>query len=370
MECLLSFEAGRGKSRRMTGPEKFHVPALDGVRGIALLIVMAAHTQPQLLRGGNIGVDLFFVLSGFLITSILLREHASTGTISIPKFYGRRALRLFPALFVMVVIVVAYTWAFLPSMLETTVANAKAVLLYYWNWYAAFEWGPQTPNYRHLWSLSVEEQFYIGWPLILLLTLDRPRIFLALLVFGIVAPAAGRIMLWERGPSLHLYFRTDLRFDNLMWGAGAAWIVFHRRSIPFMTVLGAAAFVAFLVMARFDLLSNGFLYLGGYSLIGLMGALIVASGVAATPRWLGAVLEFRPLQWTGKISYGLYLWHVPIFHVCADLPIGSLARNLVAIAATYAVAALSYYSMERYFLGLKPIGSPPTLRQRQPQPAP
>jgi len=119
---------------------------------------------------------------------------------------------------------------------------------------------------------------------------------------GIIGPTIGRLLLWKEGPSLDLYFRTDLRFDSLMWGALAAWISFNRSTIPLQKILGGCALIAFVVMSRFNLLSNGFLYLGGYCLIGVMGLYLMIAGTNSSPRWLSSALEFRPLRWTGKIS--------------------------------------------------------------------
>ncbi|MCV3240635.1 acyltransferase family protein [Mesorhizobium sp. ZC-5] len=331
--------------------------SLDGLRGIALLIVLFAHTKPQVFPGGNIGVDLFFVLSGFLITSILLAEHGKTGYISVGNFYARRALRLLPALLLVVSGVIIYTWLVQPTRLAMTLDNAKWVIFYFWNWKLAFNYEAGTWlhqwGFSHLWSLSVEEQFYIIWPFVLIVALPKPRLLMGTLIVGICAPAICRILVWESGPSLHLYFRTDLRFDNLMWGAATAWLFFKQRSVRVPPAVGWGSLIVFLVLARFNLLSNGFLYLGGYTLIGILASLII--GAAANPgsNWFKSALRFEPLRWTGEISYGLYLWHVPMFLACHRLPFDDLTRNLIAIAATYAIASLSYYGVERYFLRLK-----------------
>jgi peptidoglycan/LPS O-acetylase OafA/YrhL len=112
------------------------------------------------------------------------------------------------------------------------------------------------------------------------------------------------------------------------------------------------------VLARVNLLSNGFLYLGGYCLIGAMGFYLIIAGTNAEPRWLKAALEFRPLRWTGKISYGLYLWHVPMFYAVAKYQIDPLGKNVLALIATFVIATASYYGMEIWFLKLKPYSKP------------
>jgi peptidoglycan/LPS O-acetylase OafA/YrhL len=340
------------------------VPALDGVRGIALLIVVFAHTRPQIYPGGNIGVDLFFVLSGYLITTILVTEHMSSGAINVGRFYMRRALRLLPALFLLVACVILWTWAFDPRRLQVTLGDAMPIIFYVWNWEIALTYGnlQMQPMFQHLWSLSVEEQFYIFWPFVLIASLSkRSPYWLAptLMVAGIVGPALARLILWEPALTLPLYYRTDLRFDSLMYGAFAAWLVVNGKINPgpvgrrHLGWAGLMALVAFLVLARFNLLSNGVVYVGGYIVIcGLAASIIVAAAVGNS-RALNLVLTFQPLRWTGKISYGLYLWHVPIFKVANLLPVGPLARNLIAIAATYVIAAASFYLMEVRFLRLK-----------------
>jgi peptidoglycan/LPS O-acetylase OafA/YrhL len=149
---------------------------------LAVLIVIGAHTTPQVFPGGNIGVDLFFVLSGFLITTLLLNEPKATGSISIKNFYARRALRLLPALVLLLICSIIYSWLFDPDLLLTALVSSKSVILYYWNWYLSLDWQPQFPTFRHLWSLSVEEQFYIFWPIVLILTVSRPRLFMAIIL--------------------------------------------------------------------------------------------------------------------------------------------------------------------------------------------
>jgi peptidoglycan/LPS O-acetylase OafA/YrhL len=325
---------------------------------MALLIVIGAHTHPQIFLGGNIGVDLFFVLSGFLITTLLLNEQKTTGSISIKTFYIRRALRLLPALVLLLAAVITFSWFAHPETIPGVLASAKSVIGYYWNWYLSAGWQPQTDRLGHLWSLSVEEQFYVLWPIVLIFTAARPRVFRLILIAGISGPAIGRVLLWSGGPALDLYFRTDLRFDSLMWGALAAWLSFNRKAIPYPNSVGGIAFISYIVLACFRNLSNGFLYLGGYSLIGALGLYLIIAGTKSDSHWLKSILEFRPLKWTGKISYGLYLWHVPIFIEVSNYQLNPLASNAIALAATFAISAASYYGLEMWFLKWKPYSKP------------
>jgi peptidoglycan/LPS O-acetylase OafA/YrhL len=147
-----------------------------------------------------------------------------------------------------------------------------------------------------------------------------------------------------------------------MWGALAAWLSFNRYVIPLPKIIGGCALIAFVVLARIDLLSGGFLYLGGYCLIGAMGFYLIIAGTKAEPRWLKAALEFRPLRWTGKISYGLYLWHVPMFYAAKDYQFDPLWKNALALVLTFIISTVSYYGMEMWFLKWKPYSKPHALR--------
>lgn len=348
-----------------SSPHVRHIPALDGIRAIAILLVFAVHTSPPLLPGGRLGVDLFFVLSGFLITTILLDEHRRRGSIHIGYFYMRRALRLFPAMLSVAIFVTLYVWlTSTPEQLALTLHNLQGIVFYYFNWQmvAAF------PNYlnhqwmfSHLWSLSVEEQFYIVWPFVILCLLRlrfSTTLFFLVLIAGITIPAVARAILWSQKHSLVWYFRTELRFDELMWGALTAMIVHlgitpsehHRAKFSYATV---AALLGLLFVSSFEGLNNGLMYLGGFSLVGFLSAVLIYGSVCCLPPGLKPILEYPALRWIGKISYGLYLWHWTIIRLVADLKLSPLASMLLEFSATFAVATLSFHFMERPILGLK-----------------
>lgn len=200
--------------------------------------MLFCHGSPSYqLHGGHIGVDLFFVQSGFLITSILLNEWRDTGGISIPHFYLRRACRLLPAAYS--VLLFATLFAPLvqdPAELQGYGKDALAVLFYVFNWrlvdlYASGIGIFHNHLLSHYWSLSVEEQFYVIWPALLLVLLrlraSKPTM-IALFAVGIMAPAIGRAFLWRSGSSLEIYFRSDLRMDGLVWGAMLAYLAHHK----------------------------------------------------------------------------------------------------------------------------------------------
>jgi peptidoglycan/LPS O-acetylase OafA/YrhL len=360
----------RGKDERtaMRQTDHWRVPALDGLRGIAVLTVLLYHAPIFGLVGGNIGVDLFFVLSGFLITSILLNEWRARGTISISLFYLRRALRLFPAAFLVLLFAMIFARFVQPSSeLEGSGKDALAVLFYVFNWRLEWLYSNEIGNSHnhmlsHFWSLSVEEQFYLIWPG-LLLTLLRLKaskpLMLAFFAAGILAPAAGRLMLWHAGPSLELYFRTDLRVDALMWGAMLAWLA-HNEMISadvrlrrFAGLAGFAALCAFFYMAKYELLSGGFFYRWGFLLVGLSSVLMIWCATAMPASIFSRCLSIGWLRWTGRISYGLYLWHVPVFILCGALQVGGVLGFSLGAFLTILIAAVSYEFFEMPFLRLK-----------------
>lgn len=347
-----------------------HYPALDGVRGIAILMVLLAHTHPKFLDSGFIGVDLFFVLSGFLITSILLGEYLALGSISLSRFYIRRALRLFPALFAMVTVITLYTAIFHRDELMMTMENGRAIIFYYWNWilYANYQQNGWTYQwvFGHLWSLSVEEQFYIVWPCVLLLAMSRKLLLPLILAFGICTPAIARLFL--DAPSFNLYFRTDLHCDGLVWGAlGACIVALHwlpksdhiARILPVAGTLGLAGFI---FASFFELFWSGFAFFGGWSLLDCLAMIAIVSLVVAPLPVFKAAMNFSPLRWTGRISYGLYIWHLPVFFYCRNLPVNEPSQSLIAIVLSYTIATISFYGMERYFLRLKDRFSAATIQ--------
>jgi peptidoglycan/LPS O-acetylase OafA/YrhL len=340
-------------------------PALDGVRAIAILMVLLVHTgaflipgpDDHVLPGGALGVDLFFVLSGFLITSLLLERRGERHPIA--SFYLRRALRLLPA--VVVLLVGTAVIALAEGEPARTVANTfAAVLTYTTNW-ALLAGVSIERHLTHLWSLAIEEQFYAVWPLVLLgvLATARGRTQLLWLTLGLaLASAVWRAALWESGHGWErLYLRTDVRADSLLIGAALAQLPWRRVaavSTRWRTVAGGAALVALLAAAETLKASSAVLYLGGYSVVAILAAVLIAAvlpGGGALATTLGAA----PAVAVGRLSYSLYLWHFPIFIVVGEHTGGwaTAPRVVVAWALTFAVAAASYRLVERPALTLK-----------------
>jgi peptidoglycan/LPS O-acetylase OafA/YrhL len=304
-----------------------------------------------------LGVDVFFVLSGFLITGLLLAERARTNRIRFGQFYARRALRLFPALFVLLAVHLVYAYATgLPWGLEKS--GVLSIALYYSNWHLA-----QTlrvpGDLGALWSLAVEEQFYLVWPLVLvgLLALRRTRYVVAFLVAGIVLVAVHRAQMWRSGVYwLVPYVRTDTRADSLLVGALLA-VVWHVgatkkiRGLAFVGTGAAAALVASFFVCTY---TGGFLYLGGFTLIAVCVAVVILASLQTN--WFGRpFLRNRVLRGFGRVSYGLYLWHLVVFSVVLRYTESwqPLPRVAVAYAISAATTMFSWHFVERPALALK-----------------
>lgn len=348
-----------------------HVPGLDGLRGLAVLLVVVSHlnllvprldiTRVQLvdgaIEGGYLGVDIFFVLSGFLITALLLQEERGTGQVAFGGFYARRALRLLPALYFMLLCHAFYTVA-TDLYWPTEAASIKAAVFYYSNWLVVYDLSDIALGTNHLWSLAVEEQFYLIWPAVLvgLLGLRRSaRTVTVVLGVAIVAIAVHRATLWGEGVTwLELFVRTDTRADSLLVGAllASLWI---RGATPTRGVNVAAWFAVAFAAGYLALVeaSSGVGYRGGLTLFAVAIAVILLAVVNGT--WSGNEVLAHPwLRAVGLVSYGLYLWHFPVFHVVArygsDWPEG--LRVLVAVPLAVAATLVSWFLVEKRFLAL------------------
>ncbi len=337
-------------------------PSLDGLRAFAVLVVMAHHAYVPFFTGGALGVDVFFVLSGFLITSILLEEWERNSDIGLRRFYVRRVLRLFPALAAFLIFIQLYSLAFLRgARFWDTEKSIAAVLFYVANWVRAFEL-VNMGNLSHAWSLSIEEQFYLIFPLLLLLVLrarvERRWLF-AGLVAAIVILALHRAFLWT-GPAsaARIYNGSDTRFDELLTGCATAVGLdagmFASAKMRTILRFALSPLILFVVLMIADPLSPERLCKFGWPAIELAVAGIILWLVLCAHSPLHKLLELRPAVWTGRISYGLYLWHVPIVG-----RVGGWHRFLgpltapVGFALTFGVAAISYYVLELRFLRMK-----------------
>ncbi|MGI8663123.1 MAG: acyltransferase family protein [Acidimicrobiales bacterium] len=323
-----------------------HHGALDGLRALAVLLVMAEHlhafafpTSRLLPKGGYIGVDLFFVLSGFLITSLLLEERERTGGVSFRRFYRRRGFRLFPALAAFIVVQAAASQV-AGQRLRDEIHFWIGAFTYTTNWVMARNWSVPADT-GHLWSLAVEEQFYLAWPVVLVLAVRRwgrgavPVVAVA----GIAVALASRTYLNHRiGYGFpFVYLQTETRMDALLLGALVAWA---RRAgwRPPTWLARTMGWSGLLVVAAYALRTNPsdtFLYArGGYTILAV-GATATLVGLLDT-RWVPSrVLATRLPVAIGKLSYSLYLWHMLVLFVL----LGFLQRRSVPVAAGVFVAA-------------------------------
>jgi peptidoglycan/LPS O-acetylase OafA/YrhL len=341
-------------------PHIAYRPGLDGLRALAVAAVFLYHARIDWLPGGFLGVDLFFVLSGYLITSLLLVEWEARNRIDLRRFWLRRARRLLPALVVVVLASLALAAIFARQDLAHTRSDAVSSLLYYTNWHeiaanhSYFNLMGNPSLLQHTWSLAIEEQFYIVWPLLLvpcLVLVGRKRLPMVVIA-GIAASAALMWILYNPGadPS-RVYYGTDTRAFLLLMGILLAlvwpWIERLRQAVPLLELLGVSALVGavllFLRMHEF----NPTLFRGGDLAAAFCFAVLVAA-VAHPKTGIGEALGVAPLRWVGERSYGIYLWHWPIIVLIAGVNARPSVGIVVAEAAlVLAVAALSFKYVEQ-----------------------
>jgi peptidoglycan/LPS O-acetylase OafA/YrhL len=340
-------------------------PELDGIRAIAILLVYAHHLKQPLLPGGFLGVDIFFVLSGFLITHLLLGEWQRKSSISIKYFFARRALRLLPALFF-------YLTTFALVSLGTTDVISGHLrrgiwlsLSYISNWLFAFRF--YYPSLLGVtWSLAIEEQFYLLWPpalLALLLLRVRGRVMASLVASGILLVMLHRALLTYGGAPLpRLYYATDTRCDALLAGCLLGILMMSFNSVQRGAGLGVWMRGLALVATLFSVwqiltatAGDRLLLYGGFTLFALGIAANLAVLLLWPPKFALRVLRFPPLVWIGKISYGLYLWHYPLIVLTRltlrDSPFP--VKLLTMVLLPFVFASISYYLVERPFLQIK-----------------
>ncbi|HEX5587486.1 MAG TPA: acyltransferase family protein [Acidimicrobiia bacterium] len=354
---------------RSTASPLGYQPALDGLRALAVGAVLLYHGGVSWSSGGFLGVDVFFVLSGFLITSLLVTEFQRTGGIAVISFYGRRLRRLLPALLLMLGAVLVYAITIAPtSQLRDLRSDILATLGYVTNWrliaanHGYFDAFAAPSPLKHTWSLAVEEQWYLIWPIVVvgLLKLTRERGRRLGLAIGVTAVACGvstLAMILQYSPGTdpsRVYYGTDTRAQELLTGALLALVcaqVGHyrvsRRWKPAVVVAGFAALVAVLVLCAQVNDSTTWLYEGGLLLFSFVVSMVIFAAIQPN-NVVRDLLSFRWLRWIGAISYGLYLWHWPIYVVVNPDRMGLEGTPLliVRLAITFAAAAASYYLVE------------------------
>ncbi len=369
-----------------------YLPGLDGLRAVAVVAVMLYHANHTWLRGGFLGVEVFFVISGYLITLLMVGEYERTGGVNLREFWMRRARRLLPAVVLLMALLVVYITAFYPAVRESTRGDFLGGLLYVSNWYQilvgqGYASSEAFVPLRHLWSLAVEEQFYLVWPLVMLLVMRRWRRRLpsvGLRLIGAAVVVAVLVALLFPGGFVplacsaenstgywHLFGRCISRVDFLYLGSlsrsgglllGAGFAILWRplailrgpvrdkgRQLDIVALLGLA--VLCLLFSRMYLLENGrynaALFRGGFLLTGLVTLTVIA---AATHKYAitGRLLGNRVFLWIGTRSYGLYLFHWPVYQIIRKQAQINLSawQWLLAMIITVPLTEASYQFIE------------------------
>jgi peptidoglycan/LPS O-acetylase OafA/YrhL len=320
----MSVQTRHPASARAT--QRSYAAALDGLRGVAIIGVLLFHTGH--LAGGFLGVDLFFALSGCLITGLLLRELEATGRVSLTAFWGRRVRRLLPALVVMLVAVTLVVWATSPpDLVRTTLSDGPWVQANLVNWHLLAEsagyWDRfgSARVFGHLWSIAVEEQFYVVWPVAVVavsrLTTRRHQAVALTAVLICVASLMAMLALRDDADPSRVYTGTDTRAFSLLLGAVVATSPVRlalvgrlgRCAGPVLAALAAAILAGWVLV---DGESSPWLFEGGLFAHSLACALLIALCVEAPRSTVARALAWPPLRWVGLISYSLYLWHWPV----------------------------------------------------------
>ncbi len=357
------------------------IPGLDGVRALGIVLVLLFHGGLSWMGGGFFGVDVFFVLSGFLITGLLLAEFRRERTIELLRFWGHRVRRLVPALLALLAALCLYALLLAPAdTVGQLRGDAFATMLYGNNWHLISQGqgyfaGLALPRpLLHTWSLSIEEQFYVVWPLVVLLVLRLTRsrgLLLGIALVGAAASAIEMSLLFDGGHGLNrVYYGTDTRAQAVLIGAALAICLAQplrskRTSSPEATrlvrsialsgtatvglgVLGAVALAAVIGLAVTTGETTTWVFHGGFALVSVLTAVLIASVSLVPTSPVASLLSLRPVRYVGAISYGLYLWHWPIFVVLTHERTGLSGPALLALrlGVTLAISALSFKFLE------------------------
>lgn len=345
-----------------------YMPGLDGLRAIAVIGIIIYHLNRQWLTGGFLGVDTFFVISGYLITSLLLKEYEETGIINLKNFWLRRVKRLMPAVIVLVCVVVLATLILKPDQIVGIKHDAFAAVLYVSNWWYIvsdvnyFEQFAFMPL-KHLWSLAIEEQFYIFFPIVLITLLLTVRKYRNVtLIFWIISLVSLFVMIMISQPHMghsRVYFGTDTRLQTMLLGVMLAflWPPFKLKKNPNVAIRHVVDTVGVLsvicLLSLFILVDDNsdWIYNGGFYLISAMTLFVISSAVHPSG-YFARILGNPVFVYIGKRSYSLYLWHFPVisflhsYFVDGQIPV---YVYIIDVVVTIIFAELSYRYIETPF---------------------
>lgn len=329
-----------------------HQPGLDGLRTLAIFGVMASHAKLGVFKLGWIGVDVFFVLSGFLITTLLLREKDGRGGINWRAFVVRRAARLLPALALLLAILSLWALvdrASLPGITRDTVVGIPVSALYVGAWVLAFDWHG-LGALSHTWSLSVEEHFYVAWPMFVAYASRVRDRRTKWIVGAYVVAVAYRLaaVAVTHADFERLYFGPDTRAEQLLAGCALAALLAARpsqgRDVRWLGVVGVVSTLSLVAMAAG--VASSIYPSAGMSAAALLGAITVAAVFLLPQSPLARTLSTRPMVWFGRRSYGMYLWYWPVTLVMAETRLSPWPRFTVVVLVTSGIAAASYRVLE------------------------
>ena len=356
----------------MSNNKSKYLPSIDSLRALAVLAVIIYHVDVNYLPGGFLGVDLFFVLSGYLISSLIIKEFRKTGTVNLYNFYIRRARRLLPAVYFMITVGLVVMVLFNEVLLRKSHLDAIFGYIYSSNWWYIFHkldyfdsFGAQSP-FKHLWSLAIEEQFYMIFPLLFLLvngkkkskdgTYKLNKNFLYVVLGLILVSLIAHILLFDINNISRIYFGTDTRAFSLLVGVVGAILYpmerLHSKVTPqqnmIYSVVSLASIATLITVMVYTSEYNTWLYRGGFLLVAILGLIvIISSGKQHT--LMSKLLSFKPIVFIGKISYSLYLWHFPI--LVLTTPVSEIGNPniifvILRVILTFILATASYVFVE------------------------
>lgn len=356
----------------MSNNKSKYLPSIDSLRALAVLAVIIYHVDVNYLPGGFLGVDLFFVLSGYLISSLIIKEYRKTGSLNLYNFYIRRARRLLPAVYFMITVGLVVMVLFNEVLLRKSHLDAIFGYIYSSNWWYIFHkldyfdsFGAQSP-FKHLWSLAIEEQFYMVFPLLFLLvnrkkkskdgTYKLNKNFLYVVLGLILVSLIAHILLFDINNISRIYFGTDTRAFSLLVGVVGAILYPMERLHDKVTqqqnmmysVVSLASIATLITVMIYTSEYNTWLYRGGFLLVAILGLIvIISSGKQHT--LMSKLLSFKPVVFIGKISYSLYLWHFPV--LVLTTPVSEIGNpNIIFVVLrvilTFILATASYVFVE------------------------